>query len=272
MSAPPRASPDRSPPVPDVRLRYRGETARGYLARRQASRKWDLENDAVDALLGALPGAVTILDAPVGTGRFLAAYARHSQRYVGIDVSPDMLAQAHAKQGRIQAGRGHLVRGDVCDLPLADGAVDHVLSARLLNWFDAEQLETALAEFRRVSRGQLIIEVRLSRPLHWRLVPDLARELLLHPLASLRRLARSLRPAAGRARLKLHDESDFHQLLQRLGLWIERCIQIDDGTAFSRRFLRHTPLCFYVLAQNGPRRSIRHRGGGSARYAGWLSG
>jgi SAM-dependent methyltransferase len=249
MSAPPGAGPD-LPPQPDVRSRYRGAEARDYLERRQRSTKWDLENSAVDGILQCLPRAALILDAPVGTGRFLAAYARHSHRYLGIDVSPEMLAQARDLQRQPAESGGNLVRADVLTLPLAEGAVDHVLSARLLNWFDVRQLEEALAEFRRVSRGELIVEVRLSRSLGWRQVPGLLGELLRHPLASLRRLARSLRPPADGAVLRLHDERDFHRILARLGLKVDRTVQIADGTAYSRRLLRHTPLRFFVLSQS----------------------
>lgn len=238
-------------PAP-VETSYRGAVARDYLARRSGSLKWRLEEQAVDELLAALPRGGTVLDVPAGTGRFLPAYARHGLRFVGVDVSLDMLLQARAAPA--DRRDGILLQGVVAGLPLPDGAVDHVLCTRLLNWFDGPQLGRALAELARVARGSLILEIRLSRPLGWRRLPRLAAELGRRPAASLKRLVRPLLPPpAGRPVLRIHRQSDFLELLAGLGLSIERRLPVADGTACTRRWLRHTPLAFFVLRRtDGP--------------------
>lgn len=232
-----------------VETTYRGAVARDYLARRADSLKWRLEDRAVDELLAALPAGSSILDVPAGTGRFLAAYARHGHRFVGVDVSLDMLSQARAEQrtgGRV----GVLARGLVGALPLADDSVDHVLCTRLLNWFDGPGLRQALAELERVARGALLLEIRLSRPLGWRRLSRLAGDLLRRPAGSLRRLSKSLLPPRpGRPVLRIHSEADFLRLIADLGLRVERRLTIADGTDCTRRWFRHTPLAIFVLSR-----------------------
>lgn len=231
---------------------YSGDTARGYLARRQASLKWRLEQQTVESLLSALPAGSTVLDAPVGTGRFLAAFARHAHRFVGVDISRDMLLQADAESGRSSAAAGRLVQATVGSLPLADGSVDYVLSLRLLNWFDIDTVRRTLGEFRRVCRHQMVVGVRLAAPLGRRRLPRFAAELLRRPASSLRRLL-SRRANQPEPRLTNHPEVAFFALLEELHLRVERALPIDDGTACTRELFRHTPLMIFVLSPDDAR-------------------
>ncbi len=99
-----------------------------------------------------------LLDVPVGTGVFTdSLYARYSDATViGVDYSMGMLQVAKKRFEERGLDNVCLVRADVAKLPLADGAVDIVLSMAGLHAFPDKQ--AAVAEMRRVLRpdGSLV--------------------------------------------------------------------------------------------------------------------
>ena len=67
---------------------YYGQTAKDYEKTRQGG-TWERENAF---LLAGLKGVKSVLDCPVGTGRFLSFYQERKIKCVGVDISKDMLA------------------------------------------------------------------------------------------------------------------------------------------------------------------------------------
>jgi SAM-dependent methyltransferase len=128
-------------------------------ARRYARERWSSERKRardprlVTALLcehARLGQRAVLLDAPCGTGRLRTALERHG-RYVGLDASPAMLAQAREPRG------AELFLGDVERLPFRDDAFDVVVCCRLLHHLrDDALLRRALAELLRVSRDLVV--------------------------------------------------------------------------------------------------------------------
>jgi SAM-dependent methyltransferase len=94
----------------------------------------------------------TALDAACGTGRHADYLASHGHRVVGVDSSPDMLAQA---RNRVPSAEFRL--GDLRRLPLGDAEVDTVVCGLALSHVPV--LEPVIAEFARVLRpgGNLVI-------------------------------------------------------------------------------------------------------------------
>jgi SAM-dependent methyltransferase len=110
---------------------------------------------AVEAA-GLAPGEL-VLDVGCGTGRALpalSAAAGPTGRVIGLDITPDMLLQAHSA-GR--DGRATLVLADARRLPLADATADVVFAAGLVQHLPDPG--AGLAELARVTRpgGRLII-------------------------------------------------------------------------------------------------------------------
>jgi 2-polyprenyl-3-methyl-5-hydroxy-6-metoxy-1,4-benzoquinol methylase len=110
---------------------------------------------AVEAA-GLAPGDLA-LDVGCGTGRalpVLSAAVAPTGRVIGLDITPDMLAQVRAA-GR-DAG-ATLVLGDARRLPIADATADVVFAAGLVQHLPDP--EAGLAELARVTRpgGRLII-------------------------------------------------------------------------------------------------------------------
>ena len=94
-----------------------------------------------------LTGVRDALDVGCGTGELLERAARaHPGRYVGVDLSLDMLEAARRKLGT----RAGLVVGSATRLPFRARGFDLVVSTSALHhWRDPE---TAFAEIRRVLR------------------------------------------------------------------------------------------------------------------------
>src|SRR5262245_3276005 len=89
-----------------------------------------LEERVVNALLPTrIDGCV--LDVACGTGRWLRKLlGLGARRGIGLDLSPEMLAQASIQRGL----QGSLVRGDCCLLPLPERSVDFVICAFALGY------------------------------------------------------------------------------------------------------------------------------------------
>ena len=110
-----------------------------------------VEEPVVESLLVRIPPG-SALDAACGTGRHTATLIRYGHEVVGVDQSPEMLAQAAAKVPQAQFRVGNLTK-----LPMPDSSVDLVLCALALSHLD--DVGEALTEFRRVLRpgGRLIV-------------------------------------------------------------------------------------------------------------------
>lgn len=147
-----------------LKAKYTGETARTYEDGRKPTEHWHREQRVVSMLLerSTIQKGSLILDVPVGTGRFFPFYKKHGYRSIGIDASPDMLAEAEQKASEIEYSDVELMVGDILDLPLADDSAALSVCIRLLNWFDFSGFQRAVSELRRVSTHELIVGVRLS--------------------------------------------------------------------------------------------------------------
>ena len=111
----------------------------------------DIEQPIVRSILDGLPVG-TALDAACGTGRHTGYLEQLGHHVVGVDASPDMLAQARKRLPDVDFHEADLHR-----LPLPDDAVDTVVCALALT--HVPELAPVLAEFARVLRpgGHLVI-------------------------------------------------------------------------------------------------------------------
>lgn len=133
--------------------RYRGKGATGYEARRQGKRKWILENEGTAFLLP--DGIKTVLDVPIGTGRFHEIYEERGLIVTGVDTSPDMLKEAKKK------GFSDLHLGDIRNMNFPSKCFDVSVCIRLFAWFEPDAVLAAMKEMARVS-DTLIINIRTN--------------------------------------------------------------------------------------------------------------
>lgn len=167
--------------------KYHGAIVENYEAKRVNDPKWTTEQAIIEGMLSDLPAGSTVLDCPVGTGRFLHFYAQRGLRFIGMDRSGDMLVQSALKlltedqvatwvQASNERGTilpfqlrdigSYLIIGDACKTGLNDKCVDAAVVCRLTRWLIEEQgpagIVAMLKEMQRVSRQRIIVTVRVE--------------------------------------------------------------------------------------------------------------
>jgi ubiquinone/menaquinone biosynthesis C-methylase UbiE len=76
----------------------------------------------------ALRPGMTLLDVGTGTGGNIAIpAAQRGATVIGLDITPELLAQARSRAGRAGV-RVDWIEGDALDLPFGDGSFDRVIS------------------------------------------------------------------------------------------------------------------------------------------------
>lgn len=93
----------------------------------------------------------TVLDAGVGTGRNMPFYPP-SGEVVGIDLSPQMLAQAHKRKARLGVAV-ELREMDVRTTDFPDKSFDFVIATFLFCVLEDEDQQPALSELRRICKS-----------------------------------------------------------------------------------------------------------------------
>ena len=98
-----------------------------------------------------------VLDLPAGTGRWTDLCVRRKLRYVGADISLEMLKVACKKHESISKSFS-LVQCDATALPFSDASFDCVLAFKFLSLLPEDMRAKVLVELRRVSRRYLIAQ------------------------------------------------------------------------------------------------------------------
>jgi len=226
------------------------DVAAQYDEERSNEKKWSAELTIISKIVAKIEPDASILDVPLGTGRFLSLYgqdARHA--LVGADISMDMLLQARRKIER-QPGenRTWTIVGDAEQLPLKHHSIDYVVCIRFLNWLSGAHFDQVLTECRRVARRGLVFGIRVHcelRPYNLiQLRGPQIKPALYHLLGSVRiALARRIR-SLGKIEqesldseihsydnesneFKLHDDSHTRSLFAKMGLKISQQFTLD---------------------------------------------
>ena len=149
--------------------KYHGAVAKGYDAKRVKDEKWVCEQRIIEDMLSDLPPDSTILDCPVGTGRFIPFYQDKGFQILGMDLQEDMLREA-ARKADPKRARGELRIGDVRATGLEDRSVDAAVMCRLSRWLSPDDCQVALRELQRVCRKRIIWTARVANHVHARSV------------------------------------------------------------------------------------------------------
>jgi len=161
----------------DPAQKYHGAVAAGYEARRVGKPKWEAEQQIIETVLAQLPAGTVILDAPVGTGRFIPYYASKGFAVRGMDISEEMIVQAVEKvpaelKTAIIDGEQQFMFGigDVRKSSIGDGAVDVAVNCRITRWLSLDDCRLMFKEMMRIARKMIIMTVRTgggnARPVH----------------------------------------------------------------------------------------------------------
>lgn len=143
---------------------YHGDVARGYLDKRLQQPYWHREQEVVADMLQRLPSGISVLDVPIGTGRFVEMCRAREMHVTGLDISQDMLDMARETLGVQVYERCRMLRGDAAAMPFDSGAFDLAICFRFFGLIPLVLAEQVLAELRRVTRRWLVIRVPVRHP------------------------------------------------------------------------------------------------------------
>jgi len=205
---------------------YYGSVVDTYEAERRDAPEWAVEQETVQGFTSRVATGASILDVPVGTGRFLPYYKGAACSVTGLDLSGDMLRRSAAVATQLSFPVRFL-EGSAFRLPFPDAQFDHVISFRLLTWFDEPEFERALRELSRVTRVSLLVSFNLrSHPSY-----------ICDPLALPRymKMLRSQhqRQRAGIVHPRLQKRAFVSSVLQRNGIHLISEHKLKIGRVFT---------------------------------------
>jgi len=154
-----------------TRRKYRGKMASGYEAKRRRQIRWSIENATVEQMLSDLRPGATLLDCPVGTGRFTELYLRRGIAFTGVDASSEMLDLAreklHLRTVSVSVGGKSTVtarvqEGDATKLDFKSRSFDVAVCVRFLDLIDDETMRRVVRELTRVARRRIVLTIRLG--------------------------------------------------------------------------------------------------------------
>jgi len=137
--------------------RYKAEYTKGLAPKHIRSRVVAAgERAAVAQLLREIdPAGSALLDIPCGTGKLGPVLQTFPVHVVAADVSREMLTVAGDEYDPAQLLR--VLQCDAKALPLKQGSVDVVICLRLFHLLPPAARRMILDEFRRITRGQLLV-------------------------------------------------------------------------------------------------------------------
>jgi SAM-dependent methyltransferase len=140
--------------------KYHGRMAETYETKRKKQQRWDIENDVVAKMLAKLKPK-SILDVPVGTGRYIPIYDKLRVKMVlGVDVSDSMLAIAKEKARKTKRATITLKCRDVRKLKTI--TVDVSVCVRFLDLIDEQAMRQVMAKLMNSSKRAIICTIRLG--------------------------------------------------------------------------------------------------------------
>ena len=143
--------------------KYVGRKALRYDQRRTPKTATQRDQATVESYLAKIPLDSSLLDLPVGTGRFISFCAGKGFNYTGVDISPDMLRVARTKVPS-GAAKVRLQVADARALPFLNDAFDYTIVIKFIKWLPNSQILTeVLREIGRVTRKEAFVQITVSR-------------------------------------------------------------------------------------------------------------
>ena len=133
------------------RQSYNNNIAANYEKERIETKQWKEEQKIVEGYIKKIK-PISVLDIPVGTGRFFGKY-----KTTGVDVSLDMLEIAEGKMGKDDK----VILGDIFNIDY-NSKFDVVISMRFLNWITTEELTEVMKNLSNATSKYLILGIHLE--------------------------------------------------------------------------------------------------------------
>lgn len=200
---------------------YSNVNAVQYDERRKKNRKWVRENEIIEEVSTNIQPGDSVLDIPVGTGRFLKNFVDRSAVVSGADFSEDMLKEARGRIKRIEHPV-HVFKMDLLSDERLSTSFDWVVCIRIINWFNHYNCIKAVCNLAALSNRNVVLGIRLAESGR-----------IIEIKRSLGHLYRTIRAIVSKKEAKpaqfLHRKNKFYKLLDRLDLKIKECFVVDDS-------------------------------------------
>lgn len=145
------------------KIPYDSNVAITYNRDREHEEHWLAENEYISKYF-TQKNTNTILDIPIGTGRFLKYYPNTSKIY-GIDISSDMLSEAKKEAAELKKINIQFEIGDAANLSSTpNDSIDTIVCCRLLHLVNTNERIRFLQEFSRILKGELILQLYIDKP------------------------------------------------------------------------------------------------------------
>lgn len=147
----------------EKQIAYDSKVAPTYNSDRENEEHWSKENEFIaEYFIGE--NTETILDIPVGTGRFLKYYPANTKIY-GVDISPHMIIEAQKEADRLHKKNVQFELGDAANLSsISKNSIDTIICCRLLHLVSTDDRIRFLQEFSRILKGKLILQLYIDKP------------------------------------------------------------------------------------------------------------
>jgi ubiquinone/menaquinone biosynthesis C-methylase UbiE len=96
-----------------------------------------------------------VLDACCGGGQLVVELCQRDVDAYGVDLSPNMTAEAKTKLAQAGFAPARIARANVMRLPFADGTFDAVVATGSIALFNPEGQRAAIEELARVTRREV---------------------------------------------------------------------------------------------------------------------
>jgi hypothetical protein len=140
---------------------YDAETARIYEEVRENDRWWQWEASKLREILTGISESLSVVDAPIGTGRFLDLYSTldNIKRIVGLDGSVDMLKVAQGRLDSIQMNKEVVLsQADLISLTNSGALAEVGVCFRLLHLINPDSVEELLESIGTISNRYIILQ------------------------------------------------------------------------------------------------------------------
>lgn len=209
--------------IPAAKM-YFGKIATEYDIEREHEPLDVRDQEIVESILDKFPRGTSLLDVPAGTGKYIKATIDRGIIYKGVDVSDDMIKQAHLKLSILgdQAENVDLRVSDARKLPFEDNSIDYILSVKFIKYLSTLQMfEDVLKEFERVVKiGAFIqVETRTTMKSH-----------IIHFLSSIKTMVFKTIPIT-----RTYSHDDVKEVVSRTNFFIQEIIINKSGNS-QRRF------------------------------------
>lgn len=142
---------------------YKDKNAKNYEEGRSKSSKWQFEEDTLEAVIRNIKDEIdSIIDAPVGTGRFIPLYKKElkGKKIHLLDYSDDMLKISSKRKGLFNSNKFELLKHDLINNPLNIKA-DLCVCYRFLNLFEWKDSERAVENLLKSTKKYAVFSIRL---------------------------------------------------------------------------------------------------------------